>query len=238
MRIRRGASKANADDDGFEHVAEGEDGGFPLADPTFSLTPVALFSVTVDCHRCGSKGQLQRQHDLPSMSSLCSEEAFASVSFGWDSKGLYASISVDKAFERSLLPEVQKGDSVEFFIDTRDSKSAGFNNRFCHHFFFLPEVVDGRQAGEITRFRTEDVHEWCDHQELRVAVKLLADAYRLDVMIPTHCLHGYDPEQFDRLGFSYRINRAGGEPQHFAVCTRDFQIEQQPSLWASMRLVG
>ena len=59
----------------------------------------------------------------------------------------------------------------------------------------------------------------------------------LQIFIPAECLHGYDPEQFDRLGFSYRINRYALPPQHFSVVTKEYQIEQQPSLWSHMRLV-
>ncbi len=80
------------------------------------------------------------------------------------------------------------------------------------------------------------MHEWCDPKELQLNANLGKSDYHLDIFIPAHCLHGYDPDQFDRLGFTYRINRPGEEPQHFAVCSRDYQIEQQPSLWASLRL--
>jgi hypothetical protein len=50
-------------------------------------------------------------------------------------------------------------------------------------------------------------------------------------------LYGYDPKQFDRVGFTYRINRHGGNPQHFAVVSKDYQIDQQPSLWGSIKLI-
>lgn len=237
MRTRRSHFSRPSDDEdestSGEHVE-----GFPLLDPSVKVSPISLFSVSTPCHRRSGKVQaeLGMHYTLPSFASLCAEEEFASVAIAWDLEGLWASVTVEQPLERSLFPEVQKGDSVEFFVDTRDSKASGFNNRFCHHFFFLPTEAGGRMAGEITRFRTEDTHEWCDAKELKTTLHTHKEFYRLDIHIPVNCLHGYDPEQFNRLGFTYRINRAGGKPQHFAVCSRDYQIEQQPSLWASLRL--
>jgi hypothetical protein len=122
-------------------------------------------------------------------------------------------------------------------IDTRDVKTAGFNTRFCHHFFFLSEPVEGLVAGEITRFRTEDTHELCDPQDLKVISSRKKNSYTMNLFIPGSCLYGYDPDQFNRLGFTYRLNRAHGFPQHFSVVSEDYQIEQQPSLWSSLRLI-
>jgi hypothetical protein len=101
----------------------------------------------------------------------------------------------------------------------------------------LPETVEEVHAGELTRFRSEDVHELCQGSALQVNTQKKRDGYSLQIFIPSNCLFGYDPEQFDRLGFTYRINRADGSPQHFCVSTEDYAIEQNPSLWSSMRLI-
>ena len=101
----------------------------------------------------------------------------------------------------------------------------------------MPEPLEGIQAGELTRFSTEDKHELCDPKDLKVKSQIGSRSYSMKIFIPSHCLVGYDPEQFDRLGFTYRINRSHKDPQHFSVVTQDFQIEQQPSLWASLKLL-
>ncbi|MFQ5729983.1 MAG: sugar-binding protein, partial [Waddliaceae bacterium] len=156
---------------------------------------------------------------------------------GWKKEGIEFLFKVDKKFEEAFYPDVVRGDSVEIFIDTRNVKTSGYNTRFCHHFFFLPEAVEGHQAGELTHFRTEDVHELCDPSELKIKAQVKTNQYTLHIWIPRECLYGYDPEPFDRLGFSYRINRPYWESQHFSVVTEDYQLEQQPSLWSSLRLV-
>lgn len=206
----------------------------------FGLSPVGFFAVAVDCYNkpSGTKGRLGARYILPDLSSLSGEEVFAQVALGWASEGLYADITVQKPFEQGFYPDIQRGDSVELFIDTRDIKTAGFNSRFCHHFYVLAKPVDGKQCGEITRFRTEDIHEWCDPAELKVTSHLARDHYAVELYIPAHCLHGYDPEHFDRLGFTYRVNRLLGDPQHFSITTGDYQVDQQPSLWSSLRLIS
>ena len=110
---------------------------------------------------------------------------------------------------------------------------AGFITRFCHHFVFLPKPVDGICAQEITAFRTDDRHELCDASLLHVEGDFQKRSYSLKIFIPAECLHGYDPSSFDRLGFSYRIHRFGGDPQHFTLSSEYFVIEKEPSLWCS-----
>ena len=208
-------------------------------DDLVPITPVNFFQLSWECFYVPAGGMTSlKKHALPDLSDLCSEPYFAKVAMGWNKEGLEFFIEIGQPARRSNYPEVLRGDSVELFIDTRDVKTSGFNTRFCHHFFFLPEEVDGHVAGEITRFRTEDVHDLCSPKELRVKTLLKSHNYTLQIVIPAACLNGFDPEQFDRLGFAYRINRPDGPPQHFSAVTDDYGIDQQPSLWSSVKLVN
>jgi hypothetical protein len=203
------------------------------------FTPVNFFQLSADCFPIGTPipiGNLKK-YLLPDTGGLTCEETFAQVAIGWHADGLHLLIKSKKPVERVAYPDIEKGDSVEIFIDTRDRKTSGYATRFCHHFFFLPEAVEGRQAGELSRFRTEDTHELCDPEELKVQSFNQKNNYTLQIFLPIQCLHGYDPEQFDRIGFTYRINRPNDPPQHFTVVSEDYQIEQQPSLWGSLRLI-
>jgi hypothetical protein len=194
------------------------------------LTPIGFIQLQMECRYLPPNKfpsftkKNKDKYLLPNTSSLCAE-------------GLELLTQINTAITNVIYPEVTKGDSVEIFIDTRDVKTSGFNTKFCHHFFFLPEAIEGQMAGEVTRFRTEDAHELCNPKDLQVEMKSGWRSYSLNIFIPSHCLHGYDPEQYNRLGFSYRVNRAGGKPQHFSVVTGEYQVEQQPSLWSSLRLI-
>jgi|688.fasta_scaffold20110_7 hypothetical protein len=205
------------------------------------LTPINFFQIHVDCFQSGIfpslQGSVLRKHLLPDLSSLCSDYPFAKVALGWNRQGIEAHVQVSQPYQRSSFPDLTRGDSVELFFDTRDVKTAVFNTKFCHHFYFLPEAIEGNIAGEMTRFRTEDRHELCDSRELIVKSSLKSSSYSMQIFIPSNCLYGYEPDQFDRLGFAYRINRPQSAPQHFTVVSQEYQIDQQPSLWGSLKLV-
>lgn len=213
-----------------------------LEEDSFSLAPINFFQISATC--CclpdtafpSLTAKNYEKFLLPNTSALCAEDHFAELAIGWNKEGLEAYAYVKCSFQESYYPDVSRGDSVELFIDTRDVKTSGFNTRFCHHFFFLPEAVEGHQAGELTRFRTEDAHDPCDPKDLSIKSQIKNNYYILNIFIPNQCLHGYDPAQFNRLGFSYRINRSSGPSQHFSVVSDEFQIEQQPSLWSSLKL--
>jgi hypothetical protein len=205
----------------------------------FSLYPLHFFALSSDCHYLSSRKQIPSlsTHRLPSTQDLTNEEVFADVAMGWHEEGIGLYIQVHQPFQRSSYPHIDRGDSVELFFDTRDLKSAGFNTRFCHHFFFLPKMVEGVCKGEKTHFRTEDRHPLAESHLLDCQVCVRKRDYTFTIFIPTDCLHGYDPKQFDRLGFTYRMNRSGNPSQHFAVLSEEYTVDQHPSLWASLQLV-
>lgn len=205
------------------------------------LEPVHFFAFQIDCLYAKSS-KLDKRHFLPDLSAFHDGSPFARVALGWDEKGIRAQAEVEGTFDHPDFPKFTEGDSIELFFDTRDVKTTGFTTRFCHHFFFLPDPVqtsggEDVHGGEITRFRTEGVHPLCDASLLEVTSIKEKRKRILHIFIPSECLHGYDPQQFDRLGFSYRINSANGSKQHFSASGADFSIESQPSLWASLKLV-
>lgn len=203
-----------------------------------SLNPLHFFALSADCVRVEDPhGSLREdQWRLPSTEFLSGEEAFATLFLAWHETGIAVEAVVEEPVTYTAYPSVREGDSLELFIDCRDVKTSGFNTRFCHHFFFLPEPVKGVSLGEITHFRTEDSHELADANALSLKVQEAHRGYSMKIFIPRECLHGYDPEEFRRMGFSYRVNRNGKPSQHFSALTDDFLVEQQPSLWSSLNL--
>lgn len=208
------------------------------------LNPVNFFQIECDCRRIplpakgsfGMQGKNYANYLLPDTTPFMHEEKFADLAMGWNEEGIEFLVTVDQPFQKSTYPQLNRGDSFEVCVDTRNIKTSGFNTRFCHHFFCLAEPIDNLQAGEITKFRTEDTHKLCNSSELKILRNLKPTSYTLQFFIPAHCLFGYDPEQVNMLGFTYRINRYGGSSQHFSVSSNDYQFQQQPSLWANLRL--
>lgn len=204
------------------------------------LTPCHFFNLQVDCYHA-KDDKLSKKHLLPDLSLFQGERPFAQVFLGYQKEGIRAEVEIEGSFDQSFFPHFQTGDSIEFFFDTRDVKTSGHTTRFCHHFYFLPVPPsdasgDSLLSAEITRFRTEDAHPLCDPSKIQVESKIGIKRTVVKIFIPSESLFGYDPEQFNRIGFTYRINRVRGKPQFFSANARDFTIEQQPSLWASLQL--
>ena len=208
------------------------------------ITPINFFQLGIDSPFLREKKSFpainsknMKKYLLPDTTALLAENKFADVAFLASYEGIEIFAKIDIPYTQAYYPDITRGDSVEVFIDTRDVKTASFNTRFCHHFYFLAEAVDGAMKGEITHFRTEDVHPLCDSNELQVKPVNNSKGYQLSIFIPASCLHAYDPDQFSRLGFSYRINRGRRAPQHFSITSSDYPIDQQPSMWASINLL-
>lgn len=202
-----------------------------------ALSPVQFFGLTSDCPYLKGTLKPSKVSLLPSTVDLLDEECFADVYAGWNFEKLAFHIDVHVPFQKIGDGDFRKGDSLELFIDTRDLKTKGVVSRFCHHFVFFPVEMQNFFGREITRFRNEDTHRLCHPEDLQVIPELHKDSYSLSIEIPTHCLHGYDPLSFSRIGFTYRINRADGPPQHFAVSSEEYIIEQHPATWGTLKLV-
>lgn len=164
---------------------------------------------------------------LPDTSWLLGEKKTADFHLGWSEEGLYFYAHVKGRFDQ---PNLASGDSLELFVDTRDRKSASYNTKFCHHFYFLPQMVEGHIKGEITRFRQQESHPLADPDEITLETP---GAGKLKIFLPASILVGW---HIDRLGFSYRLNRRWQPPEHFSARSDEYALEQEPSLWASCKL--
>lgn len=202
--------------------------------PAFS--PVQFFGVSAECLLTRGILKPDKEHLLPSTSDLLGEVSFADVYAGWNVDKLSFYIHVHSPFQKIGEPDFRKGDCVELFIDTRDLKTKGAISKFCHHFVFFPALSQNFYGRELTRFRSDDMHRLCHPEDLQVAAHIDNDSYRLSIEIPNTCLFGYDPLSFSRIGFTYRINRADGPAQHFAVSSEEYAIEQHPATWGTLNL--
>ncbi len=202
-----------------------------------ALSPVQFFGLSADCQFLRGAIKPGKGTLLPLTNDLLDEEHFADVYAAWNFEKLCFYFVVRRPFQKVGEPDFRKGDSIELFIDTRDLKTKGVVTRFCHHFVFFPVEVKNFFGQEITRFRNEDTHRLCHPEDLQVTSEIAEDSYSLLIEIPAHCLHGYDPLSFSRIGFTYRINRFEGPSQHFAVSSEEYNIEQHPATWGTLKLL-
>ena len=208
-----------------------------LFDDIPSLSPVQFFGITSECYYIRGGLKPDKSFLLPSTSDLLGEEPFADIYSAWNVEKIAFYFSVRVPFQKIGEGDFRKGDSVEIFLDTRDLKTKGTVSRFCHHFVFFPAQSQNFYGREITRFRSDDMHRLCHPEDLHVIPHVDEHSYRLSIEIPAHCLHGYDPLSFSRIGFTYRINRTAGPSQHFAVSSDEYAIEQHPATWGTLKLL-
>jgi len=186
------------------------------------------------------KGALEKEMTpLPDMAEYLGEESFAEVSALWSDIGLKLCVSVEVPFEGCFFPDVEKGDGLELFIDTRGVEDALVIHKYCHHFIFLPKEIDGISGAEVTSFRGEDRHAPADPGNFEVKSTFYKKEYTMEIVIPEICLFGYDDRGEDPwIGFAFRLHRTGGKPMHFPQSSIDLKIEAHPALWAKMQLKG
>ncbi|MFN0065462.1 MAG: hypothetical protein ACKVOH_04415 [Chlamydiales bacterium] len=194
-----------------------------MFDDIIPFEPIHFFQLQVDISK------------EPVLLPFFGEEELGKVYMGWEKEGITLRFSLNRLFDAPEFPEYLSGDAVEIFLDTRDVKSQTLT-RYCHHFFVLPERVDTVQAGEVTRFREEEKRELADPNLLKIHSSKVKGKRVLEIFLPSQSLYGYDPSQFGRLGFTYRIQAQDGKMQYFSASPDDFRIEQTPSLWASINL--
>ena len=173
---------------------------------------------------------------LERYSEYLDEEPFHEIEMKWGEEGLFFHIRVDKGFEKAFFPQVEKGDGVEFFIDTRGIEDALIVHKYCHHFVFLPKEVDGVLGVEVTRFKTNDTRELCKRECLKVTSQFSKNSYTISVCIPREALFGYDPFEYSTLKMAYIIHRGSNESNHFPKSNRELNVKDHPSLWATLYL--
>ena len=149
---------------------------------------------------------------------------------GWSHDGIACRIFYPK---KSFKPGLD-GDVIELFFDTRDQQDAPYPTRFCHHFLIFPEPVQGICGREVTRFRGDETHPHADPALFEVTTKTTITGTYIDIFIPKEAFFGFDPTQFNRLGFAYRILQDGALPESLVPIK---ELASSPSLWSTLLLV-
>ncbi len=200
------------------------------------VPPEYFFSFEAKCYKHSQKEKFSSRYLLPSFGKLLwNEEPFADVFVAWEEEGLHFQCDVQSPLSSVVYPEYEKGDAVELFIDTKNLKNVRVPHRFCHHFYFLPETIEGsEQAQEITRFRAEDARPLCSPENIQMKVQKKPHGYVMDIFLLKEALTGFEPLETRGCGFAYRILRTGKSPQHFTLSSCHCKIERHPYLWATL----
>lgn len=205
-----------------------------------SLLPLHFFELYFDARYVSAtkrRGKLGKEYLINPTGKYSDEDDCIELFLGWNEKGLIAQAKIFSANIEIDPSDFRKGDSLELFFDTRNLKSQGYVSKFSHHFVIFPELVDNFYLKEVTRFRNEDMHILASPADFDVNIEEGKDFYFADIFIPAKCLYGFDPSRFDKLGFTYRVNRRGKDPAYFSVSSLEIAVERNPYFWATVNLV-
>jgi len=181
------------------------------------------------------------EHLLPDLTELEGGQGFAQVHLGWDEAGLYFGLRVTrKTHVVSQRQNPRAGDGLLLWIDTRDVRDAHRASRYCHHFIALPRGGGANRsratAWQAHIHRAREQAPICEPGVLRVASDVAGDSYGLELAVPARALHGYDPEQWPRLGFQYLVCDHEHGWQTW-VSQPGLPFDWDPSLWGTVELV-
>ncbi len=181
---------------------------------------------------------------LPSTDPIEGRSPWATVAVGWNAAGL--GIVVESASPLSPLrfeaDEPGAWEQVQIWVDTRDTRDIHRASKYCHRF-----AATLRPEGRSTAIRTTVRPRAIARAQasppappegsIQARAERLKKGWRLELFLGAAALYGYDPETNRRLGFLYRLFDPACDDQFLGV-GRDFPIGDDPSLWATLELVG
>lgn len=160
----------------------------------------------------------------------------------WHEKGLALSLEVlgktTPVWCRHSQPEVSDG--LQLCIDTRDVRNVHRATRYCHRIILLPG--DAKMKEERAGAVWLPIHRAKDHPNSVAVERIITkcefadDGYKLESVIPADILTGYEPSEYNRLGFHYVIaDRELGSK--YLTSQPPLPHDCDPSMWATLELL-
>jgi hypothetical protein len=213
------------------------------------LPPRQFFRFSADVKRCDplwtAKGvSLDERYDLPTLSELDGRPAFASVRMAWHETGLAWQVEVTGKTQPPWCRDsrIPDSDGLQVWVDTRATLNVHRATRFCHRFAYLPAGGGGSGAAaavadQLLINRARENARPVRPRELAALSKITATGYTLSAFASAAALGGFDPAGQPRLGFTYALLDRERGLQTFSTGP-EFPYEEDPSVWAELRLVG
>lgn len=201
--------------------------------PPFPFTP--FFSLKIKVKKMSKKDMPNQEIQI--LNENLNPSSDVQFFLGWKDEALFFKCIVQGSFHHAE-EDFRKGDSLELFLDTRDMKEKHYFTKFCHHFVFFAEKVNGFYVKEVTRFLIDDMHPLCDSSLISTKTEIKRSSYIIEGNLSQEVLYGYDPSKFKKLGFALRLNRFEKDPIQFWIPHEEYKIEKTPSLWPSLELVN
>ena len=138
------------------------------------------------------------------------------------------------------LPDITDG--VQLWIDTRDTRDIHRASRFCHRFTAVLVPDRGKKTVSV-QFTQGPIHRaianaaMANPSAIKARAEKIKNGWRLEIFLGAEALTGFEPETNRRLGFAYQVGDSD-RGNEFLTVGREFPIGEDPSLWATLELVG
>lgn len=180
---------------------------------------------------------------LPSLAGLAGRSEFGEVRVAWNERGMGISVRVEGTSHLPVCDPERLGetDGLRVWIDTRCTQTVHRAGRFCHQFELLPtgRGDDGLQPvatlWPVAR-ASEDPPPY-DSELLPIHSEVNRKGYLLEAWLPADALHGFDPSDQKRLGFTYALHDQELGLQCLSVHP-EFPFPSDPSLWCTLELAA
>ncbi len=177
---------------------------------------------------------------LPSICELDGKQDFAEIRMAWNSTGLAISAEVRG---KKRKPDCSPGsfitsDGMTVWIDTRNTQGVHRATRFCHQFCVMPTGGARKTSPVVIQVplaRAREESTPTDVSQVQLKSEVRDDGYLLEAWFAASTLVGFDPANFNRLGFHYLVRDAELGEQSLAVGT-EFPVASDPSLWQTLEL--
>ena len=174
---------------------------------------------------------------IPDLMGLEGLKSYAVLYSAWNDEGLYFALQVRGKTRYKIDPRnYAQGDCLELWLDTRDLKDVHRANRYCYHFYFLPggsgkdgKAPIGRQTS-IERAREQAPP--CPEESIQVGLRRLKKSYQMEIKLPAEGLNGFQPQDFNRLGFTYLLHDVELGLQSWSA-GRELAAAEDPSTWGT-----
>ena len=186
---------------------------------------------------------LPAEYRLPNFGELEQARTFADVRGAWSGEGLAFTAEVTGKRHPVWCRDtrLEDSDSLQLWIDTRDTHNIHRASRFCHRFVFMP-AGGGRGhaepiAEQLLINRARENAPPVPPKLLKVRAELRKDGYRLEAFLPAKTLAGFSPSDHPRLGFTYAVYDRELGLQTFSVGT-GYPFDEDPSTWGTLEMVA
>ncbi len=182
---------------------------------------------------------LEPRYEIPQFQTLDQDQAREnplSTCIAWSEEGLTFQFTVSgkKQKPHCRITDLEQSDSIEIFVDTRNTKTVHRATRFCHRFLFLPSGggVNGKEPyGSMLKIRLARGEPTAIGQfQPQVVCQNKRNGYQLSCHLPKKFLEGWQPQEQPEIGFYFLLR-----DQELGVVSMTYDaalpVNEDPSLW-------